>query len=196
MYAKLWIIGLLALVALPVCGQQSAITSAPGQIDIELGYSADPNNLTDGKRILLQGGNVELVGHLRYGFAGVASVTGLHTGSSVAGVPQNLVVEVFGPRFTFAGRGRLRERTSAFAQALIGEANGFRGVFPGKNGGDSSGNGFALKVGGGLEVAFREHLHLRVFQVDFLQTRLPNGTTDLQRSAIVGAGLVWHTNQR
>ena len=86
-----------------------------------------------------------------------------------------------GPRFT----ARARQRTSLFAQALLGGAHanaGGRG-FPAYH------NSVAWAFGGGLDYGLNSRVALRLAQIDYLQTRLGDA---VQHNLRAGAGLVFH----
>ena len=49
----------------------------------------------------------------------------------------------------------------------------------------------ALQVGGGVDLGLTRHFGIRVFQADWVRTQLPNGTTDVQNTLRLGAGVVF-----
>jgi hypothetical protein len=51
-----------------------------GEIDLAVTYTANRANLTTNPSFWMQGGSAELAGQLWHGLAGVANITGLHTG--------------------------------------------------------------------------------------------------------------------
>ena len=86
-----------------------------------------------------------------------------------------------GPRFT----ARARQRTSVFAQVLLGGAHanaGGRG-FPAYH------DSVAWALGGGLDYRINARVALRLAQVEYLQTRLGG---DVQHNLRAGAGIVLH----
>ena len=86
-----------------------------------------------------------------------------------------------GPRFT----ARARQRTSVFAQVLLGGAHanaGGRG-FPAYH------DSVAWAFGGGLDYRLNGRVAVRVTQVEYLQTRLGG---DVQLNLRAGAGIVLH----
>jgi hypothetical protein len=46
-------------------------------------------------------------------------------------------------------------------------------------------------MGGGLDYALSRHIRVRVVQIDYLSTYLPNNATGEQNSLRVGAGIVF-----
>jgi hypothetical protein len=92
-----------------------------------------------------------------------------------------------GPRYTVPLR-----HASVSAHALFGAVRGFDADFvSGANRVDTS-TSFAMTLGGALELPLNRRLSVRIAEVDWLQTNLPNGTGDRQRNIRVGAGVVFH----
>lgn len=83
---------------------------------------------------------------------------------------------LFGPQFNARG-----ERTTAFAHVLFGGARllGF----------DSAMNGFAMGIGGGLDVNATSRIALRVFQVDWIPSRFEGGWQN--KTGRIGFGVVF-----
>jgi hypothetical protein len=158
-------------------------------LDVALTYDASQANIVPGNNFWMQGGSVQAHAQFWRGWGVVADVAGLETGNvHGGGVGLSLVTATFGPRYTrtFAHR-----RYALFGQVLAGEANGFDSVFPAVNGVESSADGLALKIGGGVNVGLSRHLAVRAFEADWLRTQLPNGTTGVQNNLRLGAGLVF-----
>jgi hypothetical protein len=185
---------LLALVALPATLARAEQRPLVGQLDFGITYAAGHANYVPGTNFWMQGGSIELVGHLAYGFAAVADITGLHAAASSAStVPVNIVTDTFGPRYTVLAHRGSHHPVFLFGQALIGEAHGFGGVYPGPNGSTSNALSFALQLGGGADIALSPHLTLRAAQLGWLRTELPNANANVQNDLRVGAGIVLHT---
>jgi hypothetical protein len=187
---------LLAVAALPLAlAARAEQRPLVGQLDFGITYAAGHANYVPDSTFWMQGGSIELVGHVPYGFAAVADITGLHAGASgPSTVPINLVTDTFGPRYTaLVAHRKSSHPIFLFGQGLIGEAHGLRGLYPGPNGTTSSALSFALQLGGGADIALSPHLTLRAAQVGWLRTQLPNGGSDVQNDLRVGAGIVFHT---
>jgi len=87
----------------------------------------------------------------------------------------------FGPHVSFHNK----RRVTPFAFALFGGAHASASV----DGHTASTTGFAMNLGGGLDVRLNEWIDARIVQVDAAYTRFDgNGTT----SPRVSAGLVFH----
>jgi peptidoglycan-associated lipoprotein len=76
-----------------------------------------------------------------------------------------------------------------FGQALFGFAHGSNSQFPHNNSFVPSANSFALDLGGGADYALGKRFAVRVLQLDYLRTSLPNNSTDWQNNLRIGAGL-------
>jgi hypothetical protein len=109
-----------------------------------------------------------------------------HTGNvNNAGYGLTLSSFAAGPRFTLPIK-----KTPAFAQALFGVAHGSGSEFP-QSGNllSQSANSFALDLGVGADYPVNKRLSVRILQLDYLRTALPNNSNDWQNNLRVGAGL-------
>ena len=136
--------------------------------------------LLDARYSIQIGANVWRWGH-------VADVTGIHAGSiGSSGIPISLVTTSFGPRYRWHA-----DRTlSLYGQGLIGEANGFRSVFPAQAGSQSGSNSLAIQTGGGIDYKLSDRVAIRVLDGAWLRTQLPNSTDNVQNNLRLGAGIV------
>ena len=92
-----------------------------------------------------------------------------------------------GPRFKLPGN-----RVRSFAQALFGLAHGSGSKFPNGNSVESSANSFAVDLGAGADYFLNKRISVRILQLDYLRTALPNNTTNWQNNLRIGAGLTLH----
>jgi opacity protein-like surface antigen len=117
---------------------------------------------------------------------GVAADFGVvHTGSEGdASYGLTLTTLTAGPRVNLPGH-----RFEPFAQALFGFAHGSGSAFPQGNALADSASSFALDLGAGADWTLRNRLSVRVLQLDYLRTTLPNSGTDWQNNLRIGAGL-------
>ena len=192
-----WLAALLLLLAANrISAAQSAGGSVPaseenhGVLSLALTLDSAGANITTSNSFWLTGGSAELSASLVRGFGLTASITGLHTGNSGGGVPVNLIIETFGPSYSLQSR-HGKHPATFFVHGLPGEANGFNGVYPKSTGPDTSANGFAAKVGGGLDFKISHHVSVRLFEANWLRTQLPNSTTNVQNDVELGAGIVF-----
>jgi hypothetical protein len=111
----------------------------------------------------LMGGGESVAYNFSNHFSAVADVGEYRFTGLAAGLSSNLYTYMFGPRYTFKKFGRV----NWFAQVLGGA-----GRVNASSGGIQAGeNGFALAVGGGLDLPIRQHIALRVIQADYFLTR-------------------------
>ncbi len=112
-----------------------------------------------------------------------------HTGNlNGAGYGLTLSTYTAGPRIALP---RIKH-IHPFAQALFGLAHGSGSEFP-KNGAlTDSANSFAFLAGGGVDLHLNQLISLRLAQVDYLRTSLPNNTNGWQNNLRVGGGLALH----
>lgn len=176
--------------AAPLAAQQGSAPNAPrGTLEVSVTYGAMLSNAITSNRFWMQGGSVEIAGGFYRGLSAVADIGGMHTGNiNSSGVGLDLVTVTFGPRYTWAPA---KKRYELFGQGLVGEANGFNGLFPNASGAADSANSMAVEAGGGMNVAFSPHLAVRAFEVNWLRTQLPNSTTNVENNVRVGTGIVF-----
>jgi len=192
-----WFAALLLLLGASHSGAAQSVSGtfpAPAErrvvLSLALTFDSAGANITTSNSFWLTGGSAELNASLVRGFGLTASITGLHTGNSGSGVPVNLIIETFGPSYSLQSRfGKIP--ATFFVHGLLGEANGFNGVYPKSTGPDTSANGLAAKVGGGLDLKLSHHVSVRLVEANWLRTQLPNSTTNVQNDVELGAGIVF-----
>jgi peptidoglycan-associated lipoprotein len=64
-------------------------------------------------------------------------------------------------------------------------------VFPAASGANDSADSLALYVGGGVNLHLKHRFALRVIEVNWLRTQMPNATTNVQNNLRLGAGLIY-----
>jgi hypothetical protein len=140
--------------------------------------SATPDNFW------MQGGSIELGTNAWRGLGIAANVSGTHSGAIA--IPLSIVTATFGPRYLW----HADHRISIYGEGLIGEADGFKSLFPTITGAQTSANSFASQAGGGLDYRLSQHVALRALEAAWQHTQLPNGTNNVQNDLRLGAGLV------
>jgi peptidoglycan-associated lipoprotein len=119
----------------------------------------------------------------------VADVGVEHTGNiNNAGYGLTLTTVTAGPRAVLLPIGKVRP----FAQVLLGLAHGSSSQFPQNNGLVASANSFALDLGAGADYTVSKRLSVRLLQLDYVRTALPNNSTDWQNNLRIGTGIVLH----
>lgn len=117
--------------------------------------------------------------------AGLAGDFGVvHTGSDGA-APYGLTLTTLmaGPRFNLPAH-----RLEPFAQMLFGFAHGSGSAFPQGNKLEASASSFALDIGGAADYRLRQGISVRLLQLDYLRTALPNSSTNWQNNLRIGVG--------
>jgi hypothetical protein len=190
---KVLLAGALSMTTLAAWGQAApaAQTHNLGEaFDVALTYDYTQGNAVTTKSFSMQGGSAQVHDQIWRGLGLVGDVGGAHS-VNVANpkVGLDLVTLTAGPRYTWKP---LHHGFSFYGQALGGGAFGMNSVFPTLTGTITSAHAVAVKVGTGMNVPVTPRISVRAFEVDWLYTQLPNGTTDVQNNLRVGAGIVFH----
>ncbi|MGH9599383.1 MAG: outer membrane protein [Terracidiphilus sp.] len=168
---------------------QAASARARFQLSVAVTYDETLANSITSESFWMEGGRVQVCGDFYRGLGAVADIAGMNAGNiRSTGISLDMVTATFGPRYTWS---RAHSRTSYYGQALLGEAEGFNGLFPEAGAAVSSTYSMALQVGGGVSVALSPRVSLRAFQADWLRTQFPNSTTLVQNNLHLGAGIVF-----
>jgi hypothetical protein len=165
-----------------------AQTQQPGRLDLAVTYISERSlKANAGENFWMQGGSIQIGANVWRGWGIAADVTGGHAGSiGSSGIPISFVTTTFGPRYRWHA-----DRTlSLYGQGLIGEANGFRSIFPAQAGSQPDSNGLALQIGGGIDYKLTDRFAIRLLDAGWLRTQLPNSTDNVQNSLRLGAGFV------
>jgi hypothetical protein len=175
-------IALLAISALSAKAQKPLV-------DVGLSFDATRSlQNVSAQNFWMEGGSAEFGVDAWHGLGFAANITGVH-GSSIgsSGVPLSLITAAAGPRF----RARPGRSFSWYAQFLAGRANGFDSIFPATGGAQSSASSLALQAGGGVDIRVNQRFAIRAIEASWLRTQLPNGTTNVQNTLVLGSGLVF-----
>ena len=159
-----------SLLARPASAQEQA----PQNYALSAGYAYMRTDSSAGA-LSLHGISFSLARNVNNWLAVVGDLGGYHLEGF------RLATILSGPRFT----ARARQRTSVFAQVLLGGAHanaGGRG-FPAYH------DSVAWAFGGGLEYRLSGRVALRLAQAEYLQTRLGSA---VQHNLRTGAGIVLH----
>lgn len=165
-----------------------ALSLRAQQLDLAVTYTAQRSlKATTDQNFWMRGGSIELGANVWKGWGVAADLTGTQAGSiGTSGIPLSLVTTTFGPRY----RWRAPHKLSLYGEALVGEANGFRSLFPAANGAQTGANSLALQLGGGLDYRLHNRYAVRLLDAGWVRTRLPNATNNVQNTLRLGAGLV------
>ena len=178
------------MTAVPALAQKSAAKpeAAIAPVTLSVTYDEVLADVITDHSFWMQGGRAQVCRTFYKGFGFTGELAAMHAGNILSTtVDLNLITVTFGPRYTWAPPKR---KYQLYGEALAGEANGFNGVFPRPYGVESNAKSSALQLGGGMDYAISPRTALRLFQADWLRTRLPNSTTSVQNNLRLGAGIV------
>jgi outer membrane immunogenic protein len=159
--------------------------------DVSLGYSYLHSNAPPGGCgcFSMNGLSGGFDASLSHGVSVVADIGGYFQGN-VDNSGRSLRVEtfMFGPRYSSPHWAKW----TPFAQALFGGALGSGTLYGTSASTSGSASGFAMSAGGGLDWNVHPLFSIRLFQAEYLMTRLPNGVNNNQNNLRVTAGVVFH----
>lgn len=178
-------LGFLLLSLVPLLRAQQ--TSSP-KLDLAVTFVAERflKSYTS-NNFWTEGGAIELGTNTWRGVGIAAKVSGTHSvaiGAST--IPLSLVTVTFGPRY----RWHADHKVSVYVEALVGEADGFKSLFPAITGAQTSSNSFAAQAGGAIDYKLSSRFAARVIEAGWQHTQLPNGTNNIQNDFQLGAGFV------
>lgn len=169
MRKMLVVIGLLLLVSGAALAQETPKAEIAGNytyVRINPGGGLTGINCNGG------GGSIALNPNNWFGV--VADFSGCKVSASSGG--GSAITYMFGPKIAYRGS----SRATPFVQALFGGVHALSG--------GTSENGFAMTVGGGLDVKASTHVAIRIAQGEYLMTRIL-GTR--QNNFRISAGIVF-----
>jgi hypothetical protein len=112
------------------------------------------------------------------------------------GLNLDQVSVVVGPRYNvFHSQGNGHLRPSVYAEELLGFVHAYDSVFPVPGSAmetTSSATSFALQTGAGVNLPISGGLGLRLFEVDYIMTHLPNNSDTYQGDFRASTGLDIH----
>ena len=178
------IAGLALLFAGSARAQQATATTP--QFEVSGAYSyihANAANSDGGFN--LNGGSASFAYNVSDRFSVVADGGAYRFGGLPSGLSSNMYTYLFGPRYSFRKSGRL----IPYAHVLLGGGH----LTASTSGLSASENGFAMALGGGIDVPFQHRFAIRVFQAEYLLTRFDtvSGTSATQNDVRISAGLVF-----
>ncbi len=161
---------------------------------INLRYNAQISNAPAGTCgcFALQGGGLDANWNL-FGFDKKTATLGVvadfdvvHTATvSNANYGLTLSTFTFGPRVTVPAK----KKIEVFGQTLFGLAYGSGSQFPSGDTLIPSASSFALNLGAGGDYQLNKRISIRVLQLDYVRTQLPNTSSNWQNNLRVGSGV-------
>jgi hypothetical protein len=194
--SRVWLLALLVL----ACGLFVPLAQAQRPMDLGFTYSQERTKFVGSSTndfFRLRGATVDF-GYTVHRGLGVA-VAG--TGLSVSNLRQSIDIHqasfMAGPRFTY-NYGHItptawNRHTGTFVEGLVGYTFATSGLFPiSGNNLTNHASGLTYQLGGGINLGFYHRFDLRILQVDYVQTHLPNGGTNQQNNIRLSAGVNFH----
>jgi len=162
--------------------------SAVPRFDLSLGYTHMNANAPPGQSDYfgLNGGYISGSVHLADWISIAAEVTGGHA-NDISLLGQNLTLMTYeaGPRISWS-----EHRFVPYGQVLFGGAHASDSYFPTETSFTTSASSWALTTGGGLDFNLTRRFAVRILDVDYLRTALPNGDNNAQNHLVTSAGIV------
>jgi hypothetical protein len=194
------LVGACMLAGATAWAQQPYSGASPAMVstDLAVTYATERAELAPGNCgcSWLQGGSADAAVTFRRGLGIAASLTGDHASNFAPGVDVNKIAFMAGPRYTYtAWTGHATtdvRRLQLYGQGLFGGVHAFNGVFPASSGTTSSAGSFALQVGGGVNLFFSKSFGVRLLEVDYVRTALPNSASNTQNDLRLACGVLWH----
>jgi len=185
----------------------AAMAKVPARLDFALAYDYEwtKTSAIQNQTISLQGGLADVaynVGKQPGHFAVVARVNGETAMNTQSGIGLSEIRVLGGPRFMYGlpSVKHVLPRLQIYGHALFGYTHGFDGMFPQAPQSPTltapSASSFALEVGGGLNLPLRGRLGIRLVEVDYVQTDLPNNANNHQDDIQASAGITFHLNRK
>jgi hypothetical protein len=195
---KALLVGACILASASVWGQQDNNKAERPRTSVDLGvtYAAERAYIAPGNCdcFWFNGGGADVAVTFWKGFGVAAALTGDHASNVTPGVDISKISYLFGPRYTYKPwilnvRRVSKLRVQAFGEGLFGGAHAFDSSFPSASGLQSSANSYAMQIGGGVNFFISDRFAVRVPEVDYVRTDLPNGNSDVQNDLRLGFGI-------
>ncbi|MGD0786595.1 MAG: hypothetical protein ABR898_01335 [Terracidiphilus sp.] len=200
-----YLAGVCILAGATACALQAQAPARPASVstDLAITYAAERAEIAPGDCgcFWLQGGGADAAITFSKGLGIAASLNGSHASNFAPGVDVNRVAFMAGPRYTHwihtgtagsqQGRGM-----QFFGEGLFGGERAFNGVFPASSGVTSSANAFAMQTGGGFNLLLSKSFGLRLLQVDYARTTLPNNASNTENDLRLAFGVIWRIGRR
>ena len=178
MFKSVWPICLLLVLSISAAAQDSP------KVEVFGGYSYVHSSFA-GTGLNFNGGSGSLAVNIAPTIGIVGDFGVYHNNTS--GVSTNNFTYLFGPKFAYRGN----ERVTPYFHILLGGVHASSSFSTPSSSVSESSNAFALAIGGGLDAKVAPHIAIRVAQIDYLLTKLPDDKDDRQNNVRVSAGIVF-----
>ena len=192
------LVGAFLLAGATAWGQQ---TSNPSLVsaDMAITYAPERAQIVPGQCCFwLQGVTAEGAVTFWKNFGIAASLTSDHIANYLPGMVVNRITYMAGPRFTYSrwindsGPMESPRFIQVFGETLFGGARGFDGVYPSGSGTTSSASSSAIQIGGGLNLFLTRNFGMRLLEMDYVRTALPNNAANAQDDLRLAFGFAYH----
>lgn len=141
-----------------------------------------------------QGGAVDANWNLSNHLGVAAQFSGGHASNIGPGVDISKIDFLVGPRYTQqpARWRHYRYHPSVFGEFLVGGVHAFDTVIPTRSGTSSSATAFGLQTGAGANLWLMPDFGIRLFELDYVYSRLPNAANSTQSDFRIATGVTWH----
>jgi hypothetical protein len=191
------LVGAFILTGATAWGQQTR-KPAPASVDLAITYSPERAQIVpDQCCFWMQGGAADAAATFWKGFGIAASLTGEHASNYLPAMSVHRIAFLAGPRYTYtawashAGSAAESPFIQVFGQGLFGGAHGYDGVYPSGSGTTSIASSSAIEVGGGFNLFFTRSVGVRLLEVDYVRTALPNNSTNAQDDMRLAFGVAF-----
>lgn len=122
-----------------------------------------------------------------------AQLSGSHASNIGPGVDISKISVLFGPRYTWQPTRwkSHRYQPSIFGEFLLGGVHAFDTVIPTNSGTSSNATAFGLQTGVGTNLWLTSHFGIRLLELDYIYSRLPNAGNSTQNDFRVATGVTW-----
>ncbi len=165
--------------------------------DFALTYTAERTKIAPSNCgcFWLNGGSGDAAATFFKGLGIAANLTLNHASDITPGVNLSQFILMAGPRYTY-NTSRWTDRrfmkkhdTYLFGEWLLGGVHAYNSVFPTSTGTTPSASAFSMQVGGGANVALTKGFGLRLLELDYVRTTLPNNGSNSQNDLRIAFGV-------
>jgi len=186
------LIGSMVVSATAPAQQQASRNARVGSPVIAVTYDVEhAKTEASGDGFWLQGGGIDAAVPFYKGLGIAASFSGEHASSIQPGVNLGKLSYLAGPRYTIEAH-----HLAVFGEGLFGGAHGFDSIFPVTAGSTPTANSYAVQIGGGMDIPFHRGFGVRVFELDYVRTALPNNGSNTQNDLRLAFGLSYRFNRK
>jgi hypothetical protein len=173
--------------------QQVPVAPTHVSTDVAVSFATEQSSFVPGQSSFwFKGGGADAAVNVWPRFGIAASLTGDAAADTPSGLDIAKITLLAGPQYSLTSyAGGHKHRVQLYGQGLFGGTHTFDGAYPTSAGIGSSVNSLAMEAGGGLNVFLTRSFGLRVFEVDYVRSRLANGTSNVQNDLRLAFGVTY-----